>query len=103
VWLSEPPFLPLARFGPTTPTRARRLADPSVDPTEARKDVGHVNAAGSPIRETDGAAITASDESILDVIRRAWTERRFAWSPEEAGTHAALPQLADPATIREGH
>jgi hypothetical protein len=25
---------PLARFGPTTPTRARRLADASVDPTE---------------------------------------------------------------------
>jgi hypothetical protein len=24
-----------ARFGPTTPTRARRLADASVDPTEA--------------------------------------------------------------------
>jgi hypothetical protein len=26
----------LARFGPTTPTRARRFADASVDPTEAR-------------------------------------------------------------------
>jgi hypothetical protein len=26
----------LARFGPTTPTRARRLADASVDPTDAR-------------------------------------------------------------------
>ena len=26
----------VARFGPTTPTRARRLADASVDPTEAR-------------------------------------------------------------------
>src|SRR5262249_43846619 len=26
----------IARFGPTTPTRARRLADASVDPTEAR-------------------------------------------------------------------
>jgi hypothetical protein len=26
----------LARFGPTTPMRARRLADASVDPTEAR-------------------------------------------------------------------
>jgi hypothetical protein len=26
----------LARFGPTTPTRAGRLADASVDPTEAR-------------------------------------------------------------------
>src|SRR5262249_30510257 len=25
-----------ARFGPTTPTRARKLADASVDPTEAR-------------------------------------------------------------------
>jgi hypothetical protein len=24
-----------ARFGPTTPTRARRLADASVDPTDA--------------------------------------------------------------------
>ena len=28
--------LPLARVGPTTPTRASRLADASVDPTEAR-------------------------------------------------------------------
>jgi hypothetical protein len=26
----------VARFGPTTPTRARRLADASVDPTDAR-------------------------------------------------------------------
>jgi len=26
----------LARFGPTTPTRATRVADASVDPTEAR-------------------------------------------------------------------
>ena len=26
-----------ARFGPTTPTRAGRLADASVDPTDARK------------------------------------------------------------------
>jgi hypothetical protein len=29
----------LARFGPTTPTRARRLADASVDPTDARNDI----------------------------------------------------------------
>jgi hypothetical protein len=27
----------VARFGPTTPTRARKLADASVDPTDARK------------------------------------------------------------------
>jgi hypothetical protein len=26
----------VARFGPTTPTRARRLTDASVDPTDAR-------------------------------------------------------------------
>jgi hypothetical protein len=31
--------LELARVGPTTPTRARRLADASVDPTEARDDI----------------------------------------------------------------
>jgi threonine synthase len=74
----------------------------ATDQTEARKDAGHANAAGGPIRETDGAAITASDESILDVIRRAWTERRFAWSPEGAGTPAALCQHADRAVIREG-
>jgi threonine synthase len=74
----------------------------SGDPTEAREDAGHVNAAGGPICEADGAAITARDESILDVIRRAWTERRFAWSPEGAGTLVALPQLADRATIRVG-
>jgi hypothetical protein len=30
------PWSGLARFGPTTPTRAGRLADASVDPTEAR-------------------------------------------------------------------
>ena len=29
----------LARVGPTTPTRARRLADASVDPTAARNDI----------------------------------------------------------------
>jgi hypothetical protein len=27
----------VARFGPTTPTRARKLVDASVDQTEARK------------------------------------------------------------------
>jgi hypothetical protein len=31
------PWSGLARFGPTTPTRARRLSDASVDPTDARK------------------------------------------------------------------
>src|SRR6516165_10417178 len=35
----ESPFLPLARVGPTTPTRAGRLFDASVDPTDARKVV----------------------------------------------------------------
>jgi hypothetical protein len=30
----------LARVGPTTPKRASRLADASVDPTEARKLAG---------------------------------------------------------------
>jgi hypothetical protein len=36
----------LARFGPTTPTRARRLADASVDPTEARKRGGLAGSSG---------------------------------------------------------
>jgi len=31
------PWSGLARFGPTTPTRAGGLADASVDPTDARK------------------------------------------------------------------
>jgi hypothetical protein len=30
----------VARFGPTTPKRARRLAEASVDPTDARKAGG---------------------------------------------------------------
>src|SRR5262249_30728090 len=34
------------RFGPTTPTRAERLVDASVDPTEAREDAGHARAVG---------------------------------------------------------
>jgi hypothetical protein len=34
--LIEQHFLPLARFGPTTPTRARRLAGASVDGTDMR-------------------------------------------------------------------
>jgi hypothetical protein len=34
---SDPRFFPVARVGPPTPTRARRLFDASVDPTEARK------------------------------------------------------------------
>jgi hypothetical protein len=36
----------VARFGPTTPTRARKLADASVDPTEARNDAGQAHAVG---------------------------------------------------------
>jgi hypothetical protein len=36
VRLSEQHFLPLARFGPTTPTRATRPFDASVDPTDTR-------------------------------------------------------------------
>jgi hypothetical protein len=32
-------FLLVARVGPTTPTRAGRLADASVDPTDARNDI----------------------------------------------------------------
>jgi hypothetical protein len=90
------------RIGPRTPTRRRRPGDPSVDPTDARKVAGHVNAARGPVRKIHGADITASDESILEVIRRAWTERRLAWSPGRAGTLATLPQLADRAVIREG-
>jgi hypothetical protein len=35
---SDSTLVRLARFGPTTPTRARRLADASVDPTEARNE-----------------------------------------------------------------
>ena len=34
-WVSPFGRVVLARVGPTTPTRARRLADASVDPTEA--------------------------------------------------------------------
>jgi hypothetical protein len=74
----------------------------SVDPPKACNDAVRVNAAGGPIRETDGAAVTASDESILDVICRAWIERPFAGSPEGALRLATLPQLADRAVIREG-
>jgi hypothetical protein len=40
-----------ARVGPTTPTRAGRLADDSVDPTEARKDAGRARALGSTEEE----------------------------------------------------
>ena len=49
------------RFGPTTSTRARRLADASVDPTEARKAT---ELAGDPIL---GAAVANG----LDVESRS--------------------------------
>jgi hypothetical protein len=41
-WVGEANYvaeISRGRVGPTTPTRARRLADASVDPTDARKDI----------------------------------------------------------------
>jgi hypothetical protein len=48
----------LARFGPTTPKRAGRLYDASVDPTEARK---------ATIRST--AMSLASDQHNMTRVR----------------------------------
>src|SRR5262249_55470248 len=52
---SESPSFPLARVGPTTPTRARRLADASVDPTEAR----HANLKGIVLCSGDSLSSSA--------------------------------------------
>jgi hypothetical protein len=42
-------FARVARFGPTTPTRAGRLADASVDETDARKTIRRTLRESSPI------------------------------------------------------
>ena len=65
------------------------------------RNVGHINVL-KIIRETGGCAVAVTDQSIRDVIRQEWAERRFAWSPEGAATLAALPQLADLGMIRDG-
>ena len=96
----------------TTPiVRAFQAGDLDISPEEpgrtvatglnVAKNVGHINVLRI-IREGGGCAVAVSDESIRDVIREEWRERRFAWSPEGAATLAALPQLADLGMIREG-
>jgi threonine synthase len=65
------------------------------------QNVGHIHVLRI-IRESGGCAVSVSDDSIRDVIRTEWRERRFAWSPEGAATLAALPKLADRGLIHEG-
>jgi hypothetical protein len=62
----ESPFFPLARVGPTIPKRARRLADASVDPTDARK-----SAALNVGRKVDPA-------SFIAVRKAAWAAKDTA-------------------------
>jgi threonine synthase len=63
------------------------------------QNVGHINVLRI-IRDTDGIALSVSDNAIRAVIREEWRERRFAWSPEGAATLAALPDLADRGMIQ---
>src|SRR5262245_56688852 len=63
----------LARFGPTTPTRARTSLIASVDPTDAPKDAGHAHAEGGielrglnrlkKIEPTAASSITDANEA----------------------------------------
>jgi hypothetical protein len=54
----------VARFGPTTPTRARRLADASVYLTDARK--GTFDASVDP----NEASELPTDSSVVEYARR---------------------------------
>jgi threonine synthase len=65
------------------------------------QNVGHVNVLRI-IRDSEGCALTVSEEAIAAAIRDEWRQRRFAWSPEGAATVAALPDLADRGLIRAG-
>jgi hypothetical protein len=69
----------VARFGPTTPTRARRLADASVDPIEARN---------ATVRRALGAGFVAAFERV-----RAWTD---AYKATETRFVAQNPRFDDP-------
>jgi threonine synthase len=65
------------------------------------QNVGHVNVLRI-IQQTDGCAVSVTEEAIRDAIKSEWRARRFAWSPEGAATLAALPQLVDLGMIHEG-
>jgi hypothetical protein len=54
-----------SRVGPTTPTRARRLADASVDPTEARK-LALKQSDQHPVADSSGACGAIEDLSQSD-------------------------------------
>jgi hypothetical protein len=56
----------LARVGPTTPTRARRLADASVDPAEARNSDSHDS---KPCEELGGELL--EDRSVSQAVEEA--------------------------------
>ena len=65
------------------------------------QNIGHINVLRI-IRETDGCAVSVTEDAIRDTIRNEWRERRTAWSPEGAATLAALPDLADRGMIKPG-
>ena len=109
---SRRPRMVCVQSDATTPiVRAFRAGEPDITPEEpgptlatglnVARNVGHVNVL-KVIRETGGCALAVSDESIREVIRAEWRDRRFAWSPEGAATLAAMPELADLGMIRPG-
>jgi threonine synthase len=65
------------------------------------QNVGHSNVLRI-LRQTDGLAVSVSDEAIRSVIQSEWRDRKFAWSPEGAATLAALPELVDRALVGPG-
>ena len=65
------------------------------------QNLGHINVLRI-IRATGGCALSVTDDAIRAVIRAAWRDRRFAWSPEGAATLAALPELVDRNLVRAG-
>jgi hypothetical protein len=74
----------LARVGPTTPTRARRPSDASVDPTEARKHAG----------------LGAADRVIRRGGNRARTSREVRpWHRTDQSAAGAGPREVGPADV----
>src|SRR5262249_36457949 len=59
----------LAHFSPTTPTRAGRLADASVDPTEARNDI--LGCFG----RSDRRAQRSGAEGVTGILSSIWPPR----------------------------
>jgi hypothetical protein len=91
----------LARVGPTTPTRARKLADASVDPTDARnakvKVVISAISVAAPQQHNPG-----TEPQLLSPVDPRLAHLRDGFSPPRRGAVASFPPLARQVLVRRG-